>query len=155
MTLNQETELSPGELDSVLARHETGVLALARGDEPYAVPVSYGYDADERRFYVRLVSTPHGEKRQFLPAARLARLVVYEEDDPVYRSVVTVGTLEEVPRDELTVDHVEQYGEARRPLFEIWGESRADLDVGLYRLDPDELSGRRIEVDRTSGSSGT
>lgn len=57
--------------------------------------------------------------------------MVYEEDDPIYRSVVTSGTLNEVPRDALTVNHIEQYGEAKRPPFEIWGESRRDLAVQL------------------------
>lgn len=148
MTLEQETQLSRDETDSILGRHETGVLSLAREDEPYAIPISYGYDVEERRFYLRLVSTPESEKRRFLASSPHARLVVYEEDDPIYRSVVTTGTLNEVPRDELTVDHIDQYGDAKRPLFEIWGESRRDLDIQLYQLEPDELSGRRIEIER-------
>jgi len=148
MTLDQETQLSRDETDSILGRHETGVLSLAREDEPYAIPISYGYDVEERRFYLRLVSTPESEKRRFLASSPHARLVVYEEDDPIYRSVVTTGTLNEVPRDELTVDHIDQYGDAKRPLFEIWGESRRDLDIQLYQLEPDELSGRRIEIER-------
>ena len=151
MTLDLETELSPDDVDALLSRHETGVLSLARGDEPYAVPISYGYDVDDRCLYLRLVSTPESEKRRFLDSEPRARLVVYEEDDAVYCSVVATGDLREVPRDELTVDHVVQYGDAKRPLFEIWGETERDLDVGLYVLDPEELSGRRIEVDRTGG----
>lgn len=148
MTLDQQTELSPAETDSLLGRHETGVLALARGDTPYAVPISYGYDADRRAFYLRLVSTPESEKRAFLSSSPRGRVVVYEEDGDTYRSVIAVGRLEAVPREELTVEHIEQYGDAKRPLFEIWGESRADLDVRLYRFDPDELTGRRVVVDR-------
>lgn len=148
MVLEQETQLSREETDSMLGRHETGVLSMAREDEPYAIPISYGYDAKERRFYLRLVSTPQSEKRRFLASSPHARLVVYEEEDPIYRSVVTIGILNEVPRDELTVDHIEQYGDAKRPLFEIWGESRRDLDIQLYQLEPDELSGRRIEIER-------
>lgn len=148
MALEQQTELSPAEVDAFLGRHETGVLTLARDDEPYAIPISYGYDAERRRFYLRLVSTPESEKRRFLASSPESRLVVYEEDGDVYRSVVAAGTLTEVPPDDLTVEHVEQYGEAKRPLFEIWGESRADLDVKLYQLDPDAVTGRRIEVDR-------
>jgi len=132
----------------MLGRHETGVLSLAREDKSYAIPISYGYDTENRRFYLRLISTPQSEKRQFLASSPHARLVVYEEDDPIYRSVVTTGTLNEIPRDELTIDHVEQYGDAKRPLFEIWGESRRDLDIQLYQLEPDELSGRRIEIER-------
>lgn len=154
MSLGPQTELSPEETDAFLGRHETGVLSLARDDDPYAIPVSYGYDADDRRFYLRLVSTPESEKREFLASDPQARLVVYEDDDDTYRSVVAVGTLEEIPRDELTVEHVEQYGEAKRPLFEIWGESKRDLDVRLYQLVPDTVSGRRIVVDR-EGESAT
>ncbi|ELY25523.1 Pyridoxamine 5-phosphate oxidase family protein [Halogeometricum borinquense DSM 11551] len=148
MTLDTESGLSREETDALLSRHETGVLALAREDEPYSIPISYGYDPETRRFYLRLVSTPESEKRKFLASSPLARIVVYEESEPVYRSAVAIGTLEEIPRDELTVEHIEQYGKAKRPLFEIWGESKRDLDVQLYQLEPDELSGRRIEVDR-------
>jgi uncharacterized protein len=153
MALDQQTALSDAKTDTVLGRHETGVLSLAREDEPYAIPISYGYDADQRRFYLRLVSTPASEKRRFLASAPRARIVVYEEETDVYRSVVAVGTLQEVPTDDLTVEHIEQYGEAKRPLFEIWGESKPDLDIGLYRLTPDSVSGRVIEIDREHESS--
>jgi len=150
MTLAQETSLSAERADAILGRHETGVLSLAQESDPYSIPVSYGYDPDSREFYLRLVSTPESEKRTYLASSPRARLVVYEEADPVYRSVVAAGVLREVARDDLTVDHVVQYGEAKRPLFEIWGESRQDLDVQLYTLVPEEISARRIEVDRAS-----
>lgn len=153
MTLHQETSLSNEETDAILSRHETGVLSLARENEPYSIPISYGYKAENRRFYLRLVSTLESEKRKFLASSPRARLVVYEENDPVYHSVVTTGTLEEIARDDLTVEHIEQYGDAKRPLFEIWGESRRDLDVQLYQLTPDRISARRIEIDRTNDSS--
>ncbi len=148
MSLDQATTLSPAETDALLGSHETGVLSLASGDEPYAIPISYGYDADERQFYLRLVSTPESEKRQFLASSPTARLIVYEEREPVYRSVVARGTLVEIPRDDLDVELIEQYGDAKRPLFEIWGQPRDDLDVALYRFEPEELSGRTVEIDR-------
>lgn len=152
MTLDAQTELPDSEVDALLGRHETGVLALARSDEPYAIPISYGYDSTHRRFYLRLVSTPESEKRRFLASSPQTRLVVYEEDGDVYRSVLAIGHLEEVAREDLTVEHIEQYGAAQRPLFEMWGDSRRDLDVRLYRLDPDELSGREVEFDRSMDS---
>lgn len=148
MLLDEETVLSDTEIDEFLGRHETGVLALAREGEAYAIPVSYGYDTENRLFYLRLVSNPESEKREFLQSTSHARLVVYEEDDPVYLSVVTTGTLSEIERDQLTVEHVKQYGDAKRPLYEIWGGSLSALNVRLYRLDPDVLSGRRAEMDR-------
>ncbi|NIC00365.1 pyridoxamine 5'-phosphate oxidase family protein [Halobacterium sp. R2-5] len=146
MALEKQTEMTPSDTDALLGRHETGVLSLARDDDPYAIPISYGYDADERKFYLRLVSTPDSEKRQFLSSNPDARLVVYEEDEPTYQSVVVTGTLTEISRDEMTVEHVEQYGDAKRPLFEIWGESKPDLDIKLYELRADSISGRHIEL---------
>jgi hypothetical protein len=148
MALSRETALSREEVDAFLRRKETGVLSLAMDDEPYSIPVSYGYDSDERHFYLRLVSTPDSEKREFLSATNVSRLVVYEEDGDSYRSVVVDGTCEQVPRDELTADLIDQYGAAKRPLFEIWGESKSDLDVQLSRIDPSSISGRLVEIDR-------
>jgi nitroimidazol reductase NimA-like FMN-containing flavoprotein (pyridoxamine 5'-phosphate oxidase superfamily) len=147
MALEKQTEMSRSETDELLGRHETGVLSLARGDEPYAIPISYGYNADTGTFYLRLVSTPDSEKREFLSSNPDCRLVVYEEAEPTYRSAVVTGSIHEIPRDEMTVEHVEQYGEAKRPLFEIWGESKRDLDIKLYELRPDEISGRHIELE--------
>ena len=146
--LDQETSLSESETDSILRRHETGVLSLARGNEPYSIPISYGYDAEHRQFYLRLVSTPESEKRPFLSSSTQARFVVYEEEDPIYRSIVTVGTLAEISRDDLTSEHIEQYGQGKRPLFEIWEETRSDLNVRLYRLMPESIRGRELEIDR-------
>ncbi|MFC6716772.1 pyridoxamine 5'-phosphate oxidase family protein [Natrialbaceae archaeon GCM10025810] len=148
MSIDQETEMTEAEIDEFLRRHETGVLALARGDEPYAIPISYGYDTDDRTFYMRLVSTPESEKRRFLASSPEARLVVYDEDDSVYRSIVATGTLEEIEPGDLTPDQIAQYGEARRPLFEIWAEGKRDLDIELYQFVPAELSGRRTTVYR-------
>ncbi len=153
MSLDVQSELASEETDAILGRHETGVLALAGDHVPYAIPISYGYDANARCFYLRLVSSPESEKRRFLASSPRANLVVFEEDGDVYRSVLAKGTLDEVTRDELTVEHIEQYGEAKRPLFEIWGQSRQDLDVHLYQFDPDELSGRKIVVDRASDAA--
>lgn len=146
MALEKQTEMSQSETDALLGRHETGVLSLARDDDPYAIPISYGYDADERTFYLRLVSTPDSEKRKFLSSNPDARLVVYEEAEPTYRSVVVTGELVEVPRDAMTVEHIEQYGDAKRPLFEIWGESKPELDIKLYELQTHSISGRHIEI---------
>ena len=148
MAIDRRTEMSPEETDAFLGDHETGVISLARSDEPYATPVSYGYNASDRQFYLRLVSMPDSEKHRFLAPEPEARLVVYADADDQYRSVIAVGTLAQIDPDELTVEDVQQYGTARRPLFEIWQTLKGDLDIDLYRLDPDSLSGRLVEISR-------
>lgn len=148
MAIDRRTEMPDDETDAFLGRHETGVLSLARTDEPYAIPISYGYDPDDRQFYLRLVSTPDSEKRRYLGSSPDARLVVYDRDDRTYRSVIAIGTLERIDPEALTVADVEQYGDAERPLFEAWADGKGDLDIQLYRLEPDTLSGRLVEVER-------
>jgi nitroimidazol reductase NimA-like FMN-containing flavoprotein (pyridoxamine 5'-phosphate oxidase superfamily) len=146
MTVEQQTTMSGAETDALLGRHETGVLSLAREDEPYAVPISYGYDAGERQFCMRLVSAPGSGKRRFLGDSPKVRFVVYEERETTYRSVIADGRLEHLPKSALTPDHVERFGAAKRPLFEMWGEPKEELNIELYELSPDELSGRRIDI---------
>jgi hypothetical protein len=148
MAIDRRTEMSPEETDAFLGSHETGVMSLARTDEPYAIPISYGYDASNGQFYMRLVSTPESEKRRFLDSNPDARLVVYEADGDTYRSVIATGTLVRIDPQELTVEDIQQYGDAKRPLFEIWPKQKGELDIELYRLDPETLSGRLIEISR-------
>lgn len=150
MSLAQETEMAPEEIDEFLGSHETGVLSLAKEEQPYAIPISYGYDVESRRFYFRLVSRPNSEKRTFLDSTPQARIVIYDatEDETVYWSVVAIGTLEEIDPNTMSVDDIEQYGRAKRPLFEIWGAEKDELDIQLYQLTPDTLEGRRTEIDR-------
>jgi len=148
MATNSEVELSDAEVDAFLAQHETGVLSLARDETPYAIPISYGFDEASRDAFLRLVSTPDSEKREFLGSDPRARIVVYEDDGDEYTSVVGVGTLRRVDLDELTPESIAQYGETRRPLFEVWADGKPDLDIDLYRFVPDRLTGRTVVVDR-------
>jgi hypothetical protein len=148
MTMNSEVEMTDAEVDAFLSRHETGVLSLARDETPYAIPISYGFDEESRDTFLRLVSTPESEKADFLASIPQARSVVYEEDGDTYSSVVGVGTLQRVDLDELTPETIAQYGETRRPLFEIWADGKPDLDIDLYRFVPDRLTGRTVVVER-------
>lgn len=148
MTHAEEAEMSPAEIDAFLDRAETGVISFARDGEPYAIPVSYGYDTESRTFYLRLVSTPGSRKRSFLGDAPATTLVVSEgTDDETYRSVVATGRLEELDPAELSPEQIAQYGAAKRPLFEMWGVEKPDLDIQLYELSPGELNGRRTRFD--------
>ena len=148
MATNSEVEMTDAEVDAFLSRHETGVLSLAREETPYAIPISYGFDEESRDAFLRLVSTPDSEKREFLASTPQARIVVYEDEDDEYASVVGVGSLERVDLDELTPETIAQYGETQRPLFEIWADDKPDLDISLYRFTPETLTGRTVVVER-------
>ena len=149
MTDAEEAEMSSSEIDTFLGQAETGVISFAREGEPYAIPISYGYDTDSRTFYLRLVSAPESRKREFLSGTPQTTLVVYEgPEESAYRSVVATGHLRSIDPDDLSPDQIAQYGEAKRPLFEMWGMPKADLDIRLYELRPETLNGRRTTVER-------
>ncbi|MEF8855404.1 MAG: pyridoxamine 5'-phosphate oxidase family protein [Haloarculaceae archaeon] len=146
MGLDEQTAMSEDAVDDLLARREAAVLSLAHEGMPYSIPISYGYDVDERTFFLRLVSTPESDKRGFLDSSQTCRLVIYEEADPIYRSVVATGDLKGVDPADLLPGDIAQYGNAQRPLFEVWSESKADLDIDLFVMDPEDISGRRVDV---------
>lgn len=91
--------LSIEENDAVLQRGSFGVLALI-GDNayPYAVPLSYVYDSDNRCFYFH--SAKNGHKLDAIKESSQASFCVVDRDTPVpeeyttyFRSVVAFGRL--------------------------------------------------------------
>jgi len=151
MATRSEVEMSDAEVDALLSRHETGVLALARDETPLR--------SRSRTDSTRSRGPPSSgsfrrptAKREFLASDPQARIVVYEEGDKggseEYASVVGVGTLHRVDLDDLTPETIAQYGKTQRPLFEIWADGKEDLDIELYRFEPKRLTGRTVVVDR-------
>jgi nitroimidazol reductase NimA-like FMN-containing flavoprotein (pyridoxamine 5'-phosphate oxidase superfamily) len=132
---------------------ETAVLALTDSAEPYATPTAYGYEADACRFFLRPAPPQRIERRAELSTEPWARVIVYEAAPPVYSSVMAVGTLQEVSRSELPVEHREQCPRVHR---ERSARDRPKLKRRLYELEPTAVSGRRVETatDDVSNDSG-
>ena len=130
--------------DCLTERHH-GVLSLAEGDEAYAFPVFHHYE--DGSLYFRLGVTPDSEKRAFLDSTATATYVAYATEptaDPEENtgwSVVARGPIQEVPHDDPTYEAVEindRYAPIR-----IFDESLDDVDVTLYELRIEELTGRQ------------
>ncbi len=136
-------ELTDAAINDFLGRRGTAVLSLARDDTPYSIPVSYGYTPDERAFYLRLGFHPDSEKRQFVDASELARLVRYERTGDEWTSVIAVGELREVTEADLTGDIARVLQQADVPLLSMWDVPIDDVEFGIYRLPVDRLTGRR------------
>ena len=84
-------ELDRREIDLLLERNCWGVLSLALGDEPYAVPVIYGYDGNAFVF-----ANAPGRKVEIIDANPRVCLVIteVEEAGKRWRSVIARGTVE-------------------------------------------------------------
>lgn len=143
MSTDNSREMDPSEVSEFLAPNGTGVLSLAAANVPYSIPVSYGYDPEERSFYFRLGFHNESEKRNFVSESELARLVVYGQTADGWKSVIVVGELERIGDDELTINVATNLQKADLPLMNIWNEPADDIEFLLYRLDAERLSGRR------------
>lgn len=143
MTPEPPVALTDEEAAALLPKGGTGVLSLADADTPYAVPVSYSFDAEVPVFYLRLGETGDSTKREFLAASDLVRLVVYETDPDRSWSVIATGDVETVPREDWTPDLVERLSSGELPHFEVWPETKRAIDFTIARLEVRELTGCR------------
>jgi nitroimidazol reductase NimA-like FMN-containing flavoprotein (pyridoxamine 5'-phosphate oxidase superfamily) len=146
----ESVTMDEDERDAFLGTGGTGVISYARGDDdpPYAVPVSYGYDAAEETFYFRLAVGPGGEKSDL--AGRAVTFVTHGETDR-YRSVVASGRLEPTDEEGVGTDAMEGLRRVHIPLHDVFERSPSEMTFEFHRLVPDELTARAESTAPTSG----
>jgi len=142
MSQRRSVELDHEEIDSLLGDGGVGVISFADEDEPYSIPVSYGYDADAEGLYVRLGFAPESEKRRFVDDGRTASLVVTDETPTGWQSVIAKGSLSEVTEMALDPKAAKSVHKVRIPFVTIYDREPSELDFELYRLDAERLTGR-------------
>ncbi|MFU8891531.1 MAG: pyridoxamine 5'-phosphate oxidase family protein [Anaerosomatales bacterium] len=145
---------APAEIDAILAEGKYVTIAFARGDEPYLVTMSYGFDAARRALYFHAAT--EGLKYEFMEAnpAVCATVIldggyVRGECEHNYTSAVVRGRLSRVtdPAElrygmRALLDHLE--GDAGE-----WVSGRGlDRDkayerMAVLRLDIDEVTAKR------------
>ena len=152
MTDVRSVSLTTAEIEAFLGDGGTGVLSVARDDEPYSFPVSYGFAEDDGEFYLRLGYDDDSAKAAFVYEPCPAQLVVYEENTDAdgsldIKSVVATGELVRIPKTELTPVDVERLGQARTPEFEVWERAKEDIEFTVNKLVPESVTGRRNVAD--------
>lgn len=137
--------MSESEVEAALGERAHGVLALADGDESYAVPVFHHYENGSLLF--RLGESPDSRKAEFIEATETATYVVYEVGstaDPAERegwSVLARGPIHAVPEDEAGYDAT-AINERFAPI-RLFDEALDEVELTLYELRVEELAGRR------------
>lgn len=137
-------EMTDEEIAAFLTRQGHGVLSFA-GDEPYSLPISFGYDVLENRCIFQLVFHDESTKRERIEASPRVTLVSYEWRDPDdWRSVIVVGELrwidEESPE---ALDASEVFAEyASLAGLAVFDRPAPDLDPEWYELEIASMSGR-------------
>lgn len=124
---------------------ETGVLALARDDEAYAVPLAHYYDGES--LFFRLGKTPGDRKTAFAAATAMATYVVYgtePTDDPEELSswsVLVRGRLRELSPEERERFDATEINEAFAPI-RVFDEPIEEIEIGILELEIESIAGR-------------
>lgn len=138
-------EMTDEEVAEFLARQGHGVLSFG-GEEPYGLPISFGYDVLENRCIFQLVSDPDSRKEEALEHSDTVNLVAYEwtgVDD--WRSVIISGRLSPVPEGSAeAVDAASIFAEyASVTSLRVFDEPLSEMTATWYELDIQEMTGRQ------------
>lgn len=134
--------LTQAEIDDVLTTGGIGVISLAEHDEPYAIPVSYGYDSDNRELYFRMSVGAESEKSRIVGDGQPASVVVTENSGGRWRSVIARGTISSVAEPALDGRAADQLHSIDIPWIPIYDDRPRDLSFELYRLESVKYTGR-------------
>ncbi|WP_440765818.1 pyridoxamine 5'-phosphate oxidase family protein [Natronorubrum sp. DTA7] len=126
------------EIRQFLSSQKIGVLGLPDADVPYLLPLSYGYDGDDRLYFTYLLGSS-SRKESASDETETASFLVYTVDTMYnWQSVLLTGALTVVPESEWD-DLEETMSDVWQPnLFETASLSG---DVKLYEFRIREQTG--------------
>jgi hypothetical protein len=130
------------DIDEMLSTTGYGTLSLARKNEAYAIPVSFGYDGDDRVFLALLETDPPQRKLDFAAACERACLTVTDVRGRFdWESVVVRGSLRSVDPE------TEKFDSLLTTLDDnAWFSSAFVRDSGI-----ESLSGYVLQADEVTG----
>jgi hypothetical protein len=128
------------EVATLLREGTTAVLALAHDDDAYAVPVSYAYE--DGSLYLRLSDDGHSKKLAFAGTTEETCLVLYDVSDGDSWSIVVEGRLRRLPPEEREAFDATAMNDAFDDL-RVFDESIQDVEVVVFELDAERVTGRR------------
>ncbi len=130
------TGMDGAAIEDRLRSEDHGVLAVADGDDAYAVPLNYRYDGDT--FLLRVSDhDDDAEKRRYLETTDTATFVCYSGTSKESWSIQIRGP---VSRSEQSVD--EETLNEWFPPFRLFDEAIGDVEFVLYELEVVTALGR-------------
>ncbi|MFB6162870.1 MAG: pyridoxamine 5'-phosphate oxidase family protein [Halococcoides sp.] len=150
-SLQHTATMSDDEIDDFLDSQGHGVVSFD-GSPPYAIPMSYGYDPDDRVAYLHLSEWDGNEKARRLDESDRVSLVVSRFETPSEWSSVVVDGHLTVADDAIDFDRIFRvYNKADVTTIDVFGKPIDEIDVRWFVLEPIEMAGRQSSIPIGSG----
>ncbi len=143
----QGHEMDEDEPSALLVDQGTGVLSMAKDDRPYGIPLSFGYDGDDRLYFLFAGHSEAGRKVTYAERSETVSFAVYDTvPDDTWRSAIVEG-----PFDRIIID---DWDAAREAMAD--NAYRANLltnvdrpgDPRVWALDIEDWSGRKSDPEQ-------
>ena len=128
------------EVDRRLEETETGVLALACGDDAYAIPVALHYE--DGSVYLRLSSESSNTKLSFLEDTDTACLTLYDAESDDSWSVIATGPVRKLTGAEREAFDPTAVNESSLKL-RVFDEDIEAIDLEIYEFEIETVTGRK------------
>ena len=139
----QGHRMDDADIDRFLTEAGIGVLSMAKDDVPYGLPLSFGYDGDDRLYFVFRGYSAAGRKVTYAERAETVSFLVYDlASKDRWRSVILSGSFDRIAADEWTAAREAILDNAFRARLLTGGDVESNPRV--WALDVEEKSGRQI-----------
>lgn len=137
------TEMDDSGIDDVLTEAGIGVLSMSADDVPYGVPLSFGYDGDDRLYFVFIDTSAELRKERYAERTDPASFTTFEvSPDGSWKSVILSGDLDRITIDEWdTARHALADNAYRSNLF---SEYEFQENPNVWALEIEDRSGRAV-----------
>lgn len=142
-------QLDDIDIENILTDVGLGVLSVIDENQPYGIPVSFGYANGEISFMLQFNTDTESRKLAALSDNPHACLTVYQHDvgpPEAWRSVVITGELfERTPDEEGEAFFSLADNAAFAPDYNVFDTPVNQLDLRFFGLSMDEVSGREFQ----------
>ena len=136
-------EMNDAGIDEVLTETGIGVLSMSEGGEPYGVPLSFGYDGNDRLYFVFLGASTELRKEAYAEQASVASFTTFDVDpDWSWRSVIVAGPLDRITIDEWDVAREALADNAYRS--NLFSDHEIQENPNVWALEIRDRSGRAV-----------
>jgi hypothetical protein len=131
------------EIDRLLTEQGIGVLSLTDGTSPYGIPLSFGYDGDDRLYFLFAGHSEEGRKVRYAEQSDEASFLVLDvASDNEWRSVIVRGSLTRIAPTEWDAAREAMADNAYRP--DLLTTTDVGQDPRVWVLDVEGASGRTM-----------